>query len=953
MKTMKRMIAVLLSVILLVSMAGIPMTATAAGSKTEYTYQLSVKTTNDADGWNSASFILSNSLDHSVQDRYWDIKSNIDDSDEEWSTTFSSKNFYDVARLYVDFGGGLGSRDWEGRVTIMVNGIGLTSAIEKASSSTGNSSSTHCVYHNWIPYPQSSAVFQKTENGNKDYALKIKQSKTDAEGKAEDYVFAEMTDQYDVQWINWDAVTFETENADTDSIAVFDESDTGRRLKAESSSGTDHTSRMVMTYTPTQPEYELPYTLEPYTQEFDVDFLFWHKAAVEASEHGAVTVSDSKAYTGETVTLNVAPEVGYALENLTVTDADGNDVAVTSNTFTMPNSDVTVRASFAPATYTAKFVADGKTVAEIPYTVETTEITEPEVPEKPGYTGAWQSYSLDIGGVTVEAVYEVEIHDFRVSASTPATCTTEGFDTYTCTICGESYNKTTTPVKAHSFDAVITEQATCTQKGILTYTCSQCAYAYTEEIPTTNHTYKVTGSTAATCTTEGYDTYTCTVCGETYNKTTTPAKGHTFVADVVAPTCAEGGYTCFTCDVCGETRKGEDGSLYKTNITNPVPHVMNTVSTTAPTCGVDGEKVSVCAVCGYEQHEVIPATGNHQYDAAITKDADCTEKGLITYTCSQCAYAYTEETPALGHEWRADWSWDESDHWHACTRCDVVNDQSAHIFGTMGDARFTCAVCGYVDEDRQAQAEADDTKIAKFVADGVTVEEVPFKIGTVSIENPPVPEKAGYTGEWPFYRLGKEDITIEAVYTPIPYIATFVARGEIVGEVEYTVESTSIDEPEVPARTGYAGAWEPYTFDIGGITVNAVYTLTANPSVTIDDYCAERKVIYHKTLSYTATAVDVPDDAEMHWFLNGEDVGALDELNVARATEDYTVQAKIINTEDGSVLAESEIATVHVCNCFFVRLLVCLWERLCCLFCNLTFPVRFILRLLFGCCIAA
>ena len=296
MKQAKRTIAILLSMILLlIAATGIPMTAMAAGSKTEYTFQLSVKTTNDADGWNNASFILSNSMDHSVQDRYWDIKSNIDDSDEEWSTTFSSKDFYDVARLYVDFGGGLGSRDWQGRVTITVNGITLTSAIAKASSSTGSSSNSHHVYYNWIPYPQSSAVFQKDESGNKDYTLQIKQSKTNADGIAEGYVFAEMTDQYDVQWINWDAVTFSASNADTDSIAFFDASDTGRRLKAQSTSGTDHTSHMVMTYTPAQPDYDLPYSLEPYTQEFDVDFLFWHKATVEAGAHGTVTVSNDKA----------------------------------------------------------------------------------------------------------------------------------------------------------------------------------------------------------------------------------------------------------------------------------------------------------------------------------------------------------------------------------------------------------------------------------------------------------------------------------------------------------------------------------------------------------------------------------------------------------------------------------------------------------------------------------
>ena len=44
-----------------------------------YTLSITVDVTDDADGWNNASFILSNSMDHSVQDRYWDIKSNIDD----------------------------------------------------------------------------------------------------------------------------------------------------------------------------------------------------------------------------------------------------------------------------------------------------------------------------------------------------------------------------------------------------------------------------------------------------------------------------------------------------------------------------------------------------------------------------------------------------------------------------------------------------------------------------------------------------------------------------------------------------------------------------------------------------------------------------------------------------------------------------------------------------------
>ena len=64
------------------------------------------------------------------------------------------------------------------------------------------------------------------------------------------------------------------------------------------------------------------------------------------SENGTVTADMAEAIEGETVTLTVTPAEGYELESLTVKDADGNDVEVTDNTFTMPASDVTVTATF-------------------------------------------------------------------------------------------------------------------------------------------------------------------------------------------------------------------------------------------------------------------------------------------------------------------------------------------------------------------------------------------------------------------------------------------------------------------------------------------------------------------------------------------------------------------------------------------------------------------------------
>ncbi|MBE6037389.1 MAG: S-layer homology domain-containing protein, partial [Clostridiales bacterium] len=113
---------------------------------------------------------------------------------------------------------------------------------------------------------------------------------------------------------------------------------------------------------------------------------------------------------------------------------------------------------------------------------------------------------------------------------------------------------------------------------------------------------------------------------------------------------------------------------------------------------------------------------------------------------------------------------------------------------------------------------------ATFVANGEPVDTVQFAAGSASVEEPEVPAKAGYIGTWEEYEL-TGDVTIHAVYTAENYIAMFLdGEGGIVAMVPYTVESESIAEPEVPAKTGYTGVWEDYEFAVGGITVEPVYT---------------------------------------------------------------------------------------------------------------------------------
>ena len=76
-----------------------------------------------------------------------------------------------------------------------------------------------------------------------------------------------------------------------------------------------------------------------------------YKITIGDMENGTVTANPTAAKAGATVTLTPVPDEGYALSTLTVTDRFGNAVRVTENsdgtyTFTMPNGQVTVTATF-------------------------------------------------------------------------------------------------------------------------------------------------------------------------------------------------------------------------------------------------------------------------------------------------------------------------------------------------------------------------------------------------------------------------------------------------------------------------------------------------------------------------------------------------------------------------------------------------------------------------------
>lgn len=115
----------------------------------------------------------------------------------------------------------------------------------------------------------------------------------------------------------------------------------------------------------------------------------------------------------------------------------------------------------------------------------------------------------------------------RAVTLTPATCTTNGTQAQTCTVCGKIV---TTVINAtgHSLDdGTVTKEATCTENGTLTKKCKNalCNYSETSVIPALGHDIKST-VVAPTCTEPGYTTKECTRCNFTETVDITDALGH-------------------------------------------------------------------------------------------------------------------------------------------------------------------------------------------------------------------------------------------------------------------------------------------------------------------------------------------------------------------------------------------------------------------------------------------
>ena len=204
--------------------------------------------------------------------------------------------------------------------------------------------------------------------------------------------------------------------------------------------------------------------------------------------NGTVT-ADSTAKMGDTVTLTVTPDTGYELDTLTVTDASNNSVPVTGNKFTMPNSDVTVSATFKSSIITVSGITINNAPTEALFVNSTGTLTATVSPDNAtDKTVVWSSSDPDYVSINAETgEYTIMGTKGYGSATITATATNGTEDTSddvsaACTITGKvTYTSLSPGTVLHVGDTFYAGQVYFATKPLMSFNDSNGVITLVED----------------------------------------------------------------------------------------------------------------------------------------------------------------------------------------------------------------------------------------------------------------------------------------------------------------------------------------------------------------------------------------------------------------------------------------------------------------------------------------
>ncbi|MDE6585462.1 MAG: leucine-rich repeat protein [Clostridia bacterium] len=440
--------------------------------------------------------------------------------------------------------------------------------------------------------------------------------------------------------------------------------------------------------------------------------------------------------------------------------------------------------------FSVYFKADGKTIKTADYSYYYREITEPKVPDKKGYIGEWESYETTGGNVTVNAVYTPIVYhvDFYVKSTVAhsITCTIEDYESlipevpyrsgYTGKWVYESAGGESYTARVEYEPRLYTAKFYADGKLVK----SVKVYGDEEIIPPNVPKKKYY---------EGNWSYRY-------------EDGETYVYDAI--------YTpvVYTVSFVAEDEviAAESYTVEDKNITPPpVPHKEH-YDGAWQSYSLDFEDITVNAEYSPKQY-------------CVTFIADGEVIDTQTYTVEENSVT----PPAVPDKEGFTGEWEQF----------ILTGGNVTINAYYTAIKYT----------------------AKFIADGLLVNEIIYTVENTDIEVPAVPQKNGYIGVWENFELGAGGAVINANYSPIVYTVTFIADGDVIDTQTYTVEGSSITPPAVPDKDGFTGHWEAFTLDYGDKVINAVYA-EEYYSVT---FIADGNII--DTINYTVNDKNINEPA--------------------------------------------------------------------------------------------